>query len=120
MPLRLRNLVAREKRTVRAMVEIYCRDLHGHRPGGLCAPCRELLSYSHARLDRCPYGEEKPSCKACPIHCYQPDPRERMREVMRYSGPRMLWRHPWLALVHLWLERARPSPGKPLRRRSRA
>lgn len=110
------GVIDREKRTVQAMVAIYCADHHGQRPGGPCDACRELLDYSHDRLDRCPYGEEKPSCKACPIHCYKPDPRERMREVMRYAGPRMLWRHPWLALAHLWQERARRDPGKPKRR----
>ena len=110
-----RGVIDREKRTVRAMVEIYCADHHGRRPDGPCEGCRELLDYSHARLDRCPYGERKPSCKACPVHCYKPDPRERMREVMQYAGPRMPWRHPWLAIAHLWHERARKNPGKPRR-----
>ena len=109
-------VIEREKRTVRSMVEIYCADHHGRPPEHLCDSCRELLDYSRERLDRCPYGEQKPSCKACPVHCYKPDPRERMREVMRYAGPRMVWRHPWLALAHLWQERTRKNPGKPPRR----
>jgi len=113
----LRGTIDREKRTVRAMVEIYCAGHHGGRRGRPCDACRELLDYSHDRLDRCPYGDEKPSCKSCPVHCYRPDPRERMREVMRYAGPRMLWRHPWLALAHLWQERSRGTPGRPRRRR---
>jgi hypothetical protein len=102
--------IAREKKTVEAMVRIYCAD-HAHvttgaiavsADGCLCESCRTLLTYSHHRLDRCPYGDEKPSCKACPIHCYRPAERESMRQVMREAGPRMLWRHPWLAIVHLW------------------
>jgi hypothetical protein len=71
-----------------------------------------LLAYSHQRLDRCPYGDEKPSCKACPIHCYRPSEREAMRQVMREAGPRMLWRHPWLAIVHLWKDRFTKAPQK--------
>ena len=103
--------IAREKETVEAMVRLYCAD-HRHEapPGGLCDACRELLAYSHQRPDRCPYGESKPSCKECPIHCYQPARREQMREVMREAGPRMLFRHPWLAVVHLWKDRFRKAP----------
>jgi len=91
------------------MVRLYCADRHGH-AGGLCSSCDALLAYAHQRLDRCPYGEEKPACNQCPIHCYQPAKREAMREVMRTAGPRMLLRHPWLALVHLWKEHTRTPP----------
>jgi hypothetical protein len=101
--------IAREKKTVAAMMRIYCAGHHGT-ADGLCASCDSLLSYSHQRLDRCPYGEEKPACNQCPIHCYQPARREAMRGVMRAAGPRMLWRHPWLAIVHLWKERVRKAP----------
>jgi hypothetical protein len=101
--------ISREKQTVAAMVRLYCAEHHGQHDG-LCVSCRDLLSYSHQRLDRCPYGEEKPACNQCPIHCYQPARREAMREVMRASGPRMLFRHPWLAIVHLWKERTRKAP----------
>jgi predicted amidophosphoribosyltransferase len=97
--------IAREKKTVQAMLEIYCVDHHAQ-VGGLCPECRALLAYSHERLERCPYGDDKPTCRGCPVHCYRPEPREEMRVVMRYAGPRMFRRHPWLALVHLWKERA--------------
>lgn len=110
MPIPFPRVIAREKKTVQAMVRIYCADHHG--TAGLCASCSELLEYSHQRLDRCPYGDEKPTCKECPVHCYKPDRRSEMRDVMRYAGPRMLWRHPWLAVVHLWQERTRRSPGR--------
>lgn len=66
-----------------------------------------------SRLDRCPFGEEKPTCAACPIHCYKADRRQRIRKVMRYAGPRMLWHHPWSALLHLWdARRAAAQPGR--------
>ncbi len=68
------------------MVEVYCHDHHGTK-SDLCSECRELLEYAEVRLDRCPYGENKPTCNKCPIHCYKPAPKEQMRLVMRYSGP---------------------------------
>ena len=101
--------IVTEKKTVTAMVRIYCAEHHG-RPDDLCATCTSLLRYSHARLDACPYGRDKPSCRACPIHCYRPAERERMQVVMRFAGPRMMLRHPWLAVVHLWKERFRKTP----------
>jgi hypothetical protein len=105
--------IAREKRTVEAMVRIYCAE-HGHEAagGGLCESCGTLLAYSHQRLDRCPYGDDKPSCKECPIHCYRRTEREAMKQVMREAGPLMLWRHPWLAIAHLWKDTFRKAPGK--------
>jgi hypothetical protein len=102
--------LATEFKTVVAMVEIYCKD--HHRTNGLCQECTTLLEYAETRLDRCPYGEAKPTCNKCPIHCYKPDPKEQMRLVMRYSGPRMLLKHPILAIRHLLHER-RVAPIKP-------
>ena len=97
--------LSRELRTLQAMLRMYCRHHHGGRP--LCESCLELARYADRRLACCPYGGEKPACSHCPIHCYRPDPRERVREVMRWSGPRMLWRHPVLAIRHLINERRR-------------
>ena len=84
-----------------AMVAIYCRAHHG-RASPPCPECAELIDYALARLDRCPLGETKPTCAHCAIHCYKPSMRERVRAVMRYAGPRMIWRHPILALGHLF------------------
>ncbi|QFQ80630.1 nitrous oxide-stimulated promoter family protein [Vibrio harveyi] len=103
--------LATEFKTVKAMVEVYCKDHHGTK-GELCAECRELLEYAEVRLDRCPYGEDKPTCNKCPIHCYKPEPKEQMRLVMRYSGPRMLLKHPILAIRHSVHEK-REVPNKP-------
>lgn len=93
----------REQRTIEAMLHIWCKahPLHARpRSGGLCAACEELFDYASYRLFKCPYGEEKPTCKTCPIHCYTKDKREQMHEVMRFAGPRMLLRHPALAIRH--------------------
>ena len=91
--------MAREARTVEAMIRLYCGDLHGGAP--LCPECAELLAYALQRLQRCPFQEGKTACGRCPVHCYRPAQREKVRAVMRYAGPRMLRRHPVLALYHL-------------------
>ena len=80
--------IAQEQRTVAQMIRLYCRKKEGNRE--LCPQCRELLEYAHMRLSRCPFGEKKNTCRLCTIHCYKPEMKERMREVMRYAGPRML------------------------------
>jgi len=103
----------REWTTIRAMIALHCEDVH-RQPAGLCADCRELEEYAAKRLERCPYGETKPTCVNCPIHCYQQTMRERVRVVMRYAGPRMLLRHPWLALMHM-VDGRRKAPDRPSR-----
>ncbi|NGZ13543.1 nitrous oxide-stimulated promoter family protein [Vibrio aestuarianus] len=100
-----------EFRTVKSMLEIYCQR-HHDMPQGLCDACQALLEYAEIRLDRCPYGQHKPTCNQCPIHCYKPEPKEQMRLVMRYAGPRMLLPHPILAIRHL-LHEKRTIPEKP-------
>ena len=74
----------------------------GHGGPGLCGECRELLEYSLARLDHCKFGNAKTKCHKCPVHCYRPDMREKIRTVMRFSGPRMLLYHPLEALRYLF------------------
>jgi len=101
------------------MLEIYCKDHHRARTG-LCPECAWLASYADRRIDRCPYGTDKPTCANCPIHCYRTEPREKMREVMRYAGPRMLTRHPVLALLHLLVDGRRRAPESRGRRRAAA
>ncbi len=92
--------IAREKRTVEAMIRMYCRDRH--RSGKvLCTECGSLLNYALQRLDYCPQKDRKPTCAKCEIHCYRPDMRERVAVVMQYAGPRMMGRHPFLALRHM-------------------
>ena len=89
-----------EARTVAEMIRIYCRAHHDGR-GTLCERCASLLAYADDRIDHCVFGPAKPACNKCTVHCYKPDAREQIREVMRYAGPRMLWRHPYLAMRHL-------------------
>ncbi|HBO42383.1 MAG TPA: nitrous oxide-stimulated promoter family protein [Planctomycetaceae bacterium] len=81
------------------MIQIFCRA-HHDAADAPCEECLALLDYALQRLERCPFGADKPTCAKCPIHCYRPAMRERIRTVMRYAGPRMLPRHPILALRH--------------------
>lgn len=96
----LKKRLARERVTMSKMVGIYCSAHHDGSGEGLCTECREFLDYAQTRLQKCPYGEEKPTCANCPVHCYKPAQREHARQIMRYSGPRMLLRHPILAIAH--------------------
>lgn len=93
----------RERETIRLMIGLYCRDNH-HPACELCDECRDLLEYAMTRVDKCRFQSNKPVCARCLVHCYKPDMREKVRQVMRYAGPRMLWRHPLLTLQHLWDE----------------
>lgn len=90
---------SREKKTIRYMIGLYCRGRH--RTGNaLCNDCGRLLDYALQRIDRCPYGQNKPLCAKCFIHCSKPVMQERIRRVMRFAGPRMIVLHPLLALLH--------------------
>lgn len=109
-----------ETETIRAMVRLYCRahhpnDVNPDDPDRVCPACRSFLDYALKRLACCPYGEEKPVCEKCRIHCYKPAERETAREVMRWAGPRLIWRHPVMAIRHVF-DSMRPAPEKPRNR----
>jgi hypothetical protein len=102
---------ARELKTIAAMVRLYCRG-HHHAGAPLCPECASLMQYATRRLERCVFGDAKPTCANCAVHCYSADMRERVRVVMRWAGPRMLLRHPVLAIRHL-LDGHQPVPTLP-------
>ena len=95
----MRDRIAQEKATVELMIRLYCRRKEGNPT--LCPARSELLSYTLNRLDRCPFGPKKTTCRKCPVHCYSNEMRERIRTVMRWAGPRMLLYHPFAAIRHL-------------------
>lgn len=99
--------IKRESKTIKQMIELYCRE--NHFSSALCTQCSDLLECALERLEKCPFQEGKTTCAQCPVHCYVPDKRERIRAVMRYSGPRMLWGHPLSAIQHLF-DRGRKEP----------
>jgi hypothetical protein len=100
----------RERQTVRYMIEIYCRKNHPAERAGLqlCPACQQLADYAMQRIERCPFKANKPTCARCTVHCYKPAMREQVRQMMRFSGPRMLLYHPVLAIAHL-LDEARKT-----------
>ena len=93
------TIIEREKRTVYQMIHIYCFLKH-RQSKGLCCECSDLLSYAHKQLDKCKFGKDKPACANCQVHCYQLSKREKIREVMRFSGPFMPFVHPVSTLQH--------------------
>jgi hypothetical protein len=118
----------REARTLEVMVGLYCHDTHAADPTGaaegartadgadlgkrdLCPACAGLLSYSLDRIEACRFGAQKPTCARCTVHCFRPAMREQIRAAMRYSGPRMTYRHPYLAVRHLMDRRREPGEG---------
>lgn len=93
-----------EKFIVEKMIKIYCHG-HHHSEDGLCPECQDLFNYSVLRINRCPFMATKSFCANCKVHCYKADMREKIRVVMRYSGPRMLFHHPILTIKHMVEER---------------
>lgn len=89
----------REIETVTQMIALYCRKKHGGL--NLYPECATLADYARQRSERCPFMETKTFCSNCRVHCYRPEMREKIREVMRFSGPRMIFYHPVMALRHV-------------------
>ncbi|MFC2004569.1 nitrous oxide-stimulated promoter family protein [Chloroflexota bacterium] len=94
----LHQRIKRESKTVKQIIELYCREHHSS--NGLCPRCSALLEYAQQRLEKCPFQDGKTTCAKCPVHCYSPMMREKNRAIMRYSGPRMLFKHPIAAAWH--------------------
>ena len=94
------NKIEQDKQTIRLMVGLYCR--HHLRERKIPKEYRELIDYAEKRLTHCRYGQTKPACKDCATHCYKPDMREKVREVMRWTGPRMIVYSPKAAFRHIW------------------
>ena len=78
---------------------MYCRGQHGLH-ARLCLDCQALFDYAMQRIDNCPLIKNKPTCAKCPIHCYRKEMRAKVRQVMRYAGPRMAFSHPLLTIMH--------------------
>lgn len=95
----------KEQRVVTEMIRLYCRKnhriLYNRHTKQMCPECEKLAEYAVSRSEHCPHMQEKTFCSACKTHCYSPDMREKIRTVMRFSGPRIMLYHPLLALWHL-------------------
>lgn len=82
------------------MIALYCHRNHSTK-GSLCDECQVLCSYAQERSAKCRFMETKTFCAHCKSHCYKPEMREKIRTVMRYSGPRMIFYHPLMAIWHI-------------------
>lgn len=88
-----------ELKIVNKMIDIYCYG--NHEDNDTCESCSKLKIYVHNRMEECPYKNHKPACNKCHIHCYDTKEREEIRQVMRYSGPRILFRNPVMVIKHI-------------------
>lgn len=97
----------KEQYVVEQMIGLYCKKNHreeykkAQKEGRLCPECQELAEYAKMRSEKCPFMENKTFCNNCKVHCYKPEMREKIRTVMRFSGPRMIFYHPILAIWHV-------------------
>ena len=77
--------IERHSRLLREFVGLYCRRKHARPAAELCDDCRDLLEYALERLRQCPM-DPKPTCRSCPVHCYRGEYRDKIRQVMKFSG----------------------------------
>ncbi|MEG0273518.1 MAG: nitrous oxide-stimulated promoter family protein [Longicatena sp.] len=103
VPVKVQQKRAQEKETIEYMIAYYCHKKHKQKT--LCEECNTLLEYAKQRIDYCPFMESKTFCSNCSVHCYQKERRIQIRNVMRFSGPRMLFHKPIMALRHVYYER---------------
>lgn len=92
----------KEKKLIPVMIRKYCHAKHHTRGKEICPRCQELTDYALFRLERCPFKVHKKFCSFCKIHCYKPEMRNQIKEVMRWSGPRMIFVHPLYAFLHVF------------------
>ena len=89
-----------EKELVTLMIKLYCKKKYRSKTS-LCPSCRSLYEYAMLRSSNCPFMETKTFCSGCKVHCYKPEMREKIREVMRFSGLRLIFYHPIVAIRHM-------------------
>lgn len=95
----------KEKEDIRTLIKfvgIYCRENHNgpKKPFSfrlldhkevekqgmlLCPDCTRLLTYGLTMRLKCPH-DPKPMCKKCESQCYHGEYKEKIREVMKFSG----------------------------------
>lgn len=108
METKPKPLTAKELKDLKVLASftsVFCRHHHSgpRRPAAaadagllldkypVCDECREFLAYAIERRLRCPL-DPKPTCKHCHLHCYRPGHREKVREIMRFSGKHLMLR----------------------------
>ena len=92
----------KERKLIPVMIKKYCHGKHKAKGEELCEECRALTEYALFRLEKCPFKVNKKFCSFCKIHCYKPDMREKIKDVMKWAGPRMIFTHPIFAMKHVF------------------
>ena len=92
----------KERKLIPVMIRSYCHGKHGTKGKNICEDCRKLTEYALFRLEKCPFKVNKKFCSFCKVHCYKPEMREKIRDVMKYAGPRMIFTHPVFAMRHVF------------------
>jgi uncharacterized paraquat-inducible protein A len=105
----------RDLKILARFIELFCHARHNMKAVGervipeilrqgkgsaktICVACAELLEHGMKKRGACPL-DPKPTCKSCHVHCYTPEQRRKVREIMAYSGKRMILRG---RLDYLW------------------
>lgn len=95
---------SKDIRLIGKFVEVYCFGKHpgaartpfvlaaGVGERSLCPECAAFLAYATARRLKCPLEAEKPSCKHCRTHCYAKPQLAKVKEIMAYSGRKLMLR----------------------------
>ncbi|NLE84739.1 MAG: nitrous oxide-stimulated promoter family protein [Chloroflexi bacterium] len=98
----LAKILQQEQATLEQIIGLYCHTRHRTK-GSLCVECQELLDYARERVSHCQFLPDKPVCARCPVHCYKRSYREKVREMMRFAGPRLIFKDPIAVVRHFRL-----------------
>ena len=94
------NNVPKEKENIRKSFGKYCNENHGTSDEKLCPKCTALLTTVMLKIQRCPYGINKPVCDNCETPCFGEEATNNFREIMKSSRKKMLLSHPLMTIKH--------------------
>jgi Nitrous oxide-stimulated promoter len=90
--------------TLQSLFPIYCGKYHSSEKGELCDSCSAELEYAIHKTKICPEKDQGKTCSDCKVHCFEAEHRERIKEIMRFAGPRLIWSHPLLSVRYIYLK----------------
>lgn len=90
----------REKKMISQMIALYCHRNH-HTRGAPLSRVRGAERLRPRPLRALPVHGDEDLLRQLPRARYKPDMREKIRAVMRFSGPRMIFYHPVAAIRHV-------------------
>ena len=110
--LKIKRKIDYEKNMLLYMIKLYCR--HNHKEyhknynktfgsKNICKECEEVYNYACERTSKCRFISTKTFCSACSSHCYKKEMREKIKNIMIFSGKRMIFYRPVIALKHVFV-----------------